>query len=188
MDLLTASNKKITFCWVPSHVVVHGNEVADKAARDSCVAELEANQSLPHSDYYPVINRKISERWLESWNSLQGNKLRIIKNDVSMWQMSCRLNRIPKTVLTRLRIGHSRLTHKHLLEGELPPLCEEYYVALTINHILVKCPEYADQRLATFGADGIVAPVYLKDILGNKESSVTDLFSFLNRTRIVYDI
>jgi len=103
-------------------------------------------------------------------------------------ETSRRTSRRQEIILTRLRIGHTRLTHKHLLLGEPPPLCEECYVHTSVYHILVECPEYADQRLAAFGADGITSPVYLKDILGNNESSIADLLSFLNLAHITHDI
>ena len=188
LDALHKNNKTVSFCWVPSHVGIHRNEMADEAAKQSCSTELEPNQALPHYDYYPVFHRKISKQWKEEWNALQGNKLRIIKSDISVWQTSRRIIRKQETILTRLRIGHTRLTHIHLLRGEPPPLCEECYVPLTVNHILVECPEYADQRLAAFGSDGITTPVYLKDILANNESSIADLFSFLHLARITHDI
>ncbi|GFU53176.1 hypothetical protein TNCV_3023961 [Trichonephila clavipes] len=35
-------------------------------------------------------------------------------------------NRREQVIWTRLRLGHIRLTHRHLLLGEPPPYCEKY--------------------------------------------------------------
>ncbi|GFT41243.1 RNase H domain-containing protein [Trichonephila clavipes] len=42
--------------------------------------------------------------------------------------------------LTRLRIGHTRLTHRHLLFGEHAPECPSCNVSYTVHHILIDCP------------------------------------------------
>ena len=47
-----------------------------------------------------------------------------------------------EVVLSRLRLGHSYLTHSYLLKGEPPPECVTCNCRLTISHILVDCIEY----------------------------------------------
>ena len=48
--------------------------------------------------------------------------------------------------LAALRIGHSYLTHCYLLKGEPQPFCVSCNEALTINHLLTNCAEFADSR------------------------------------------
>ena len=50
------------------------------------------------------------------------------------------------SMLRRLRIGHSYLTHCYLLKGEPQPFCVSCNEALTINHLLTNCAEFADSR------------------------------------------
>ena len=50
------------------------------------------------------------------------------------------------TVCARLHIGHSYLTHCYLLKGEPQPFCVSCNEALTINHLLTNCAEFADSR------------------------------------------
>ena len=47
------------------------------------------------------------------------------------------------TVCAKLRIGHSYLTHCYLLKGEPQPFCVSCNEALTINHLLTNCAEFA---------------------------------------------
>ena len=42
-------------------------------------------------------------------------------------------------ILRRLRIGHTRVTHKYLLSGDSQPLCDECKCSLTVKHILLEC-------------------------------------------------
>ena len=59
-------------------------------------------------------------------------------------------NRKEDIILTRLRIGHSRLTHKHYLGNEDPPECIPCNTQLTIKHILIECVDTADIRKQFF--------------------------------------
>ena len=43
------------------------------------------------------------------------------------------------TVLTRLRIGHTALTHKHLIKKTNPELCDCKEI-LSVEHIFESCP------------------------------------------------
>ena len=44
-----------------------------------------------------------------------------------------------QVVLSRCRIGHSRLTHAFLLKGDPPPQCIGCQLPLTLKHILLNC-------------------------------------------------
>ena len=60
-------------------------------------------------------------------------------------------NRKEDIILTRLRIGHSRLTHKHYLPNEdPPPECSPCNTPLTIKHVLLECVDTADIRKQYF--------------------------------------
>ena len=48
--------------------------------------------------------------------------------------------------MTRLRIGHSRLTHKHYLLNDVMPECIPCDRPLIIKHILVECVDTAEIR------------------------------------------
>ena len=49
-------------------------------------------------------------------------------------------------VLTRLKIGHTKITHKHLFLREEAPICEACNLPLTVEHILIKCTDLNDVR------------------------------------------
>ncbi|GFY14754.1 RNase H domain-containing protein [Trichonephila clavipes] len=66
-----------------------------------------------------VILHHISKLWQESWSQQLDNKLHSVKPVIGAWPvMPLRRTDVK---LTRLRIGHARFTHRHLLFGEHAP-------------------------------------------------------------------
>ena len=116
------SGKTIAFCSVPGHVGVEGNKTSDREA----AAVIEPTTfippvPLPFRDYFSSFASFLRRRWLDAWNAVGTNKLRMFKNSVSVWATSCRIARFQEVILSRLRIGHTRLTRlsiRHILRDE----------------------------------------------------------------------
>ena len=53
-------------------------------------------------------------------------------------------------VLTRLRIGHTRLTHSYLLKQEDQPFCISCNEPFTVKHFLIDCIEFSHMRRQFF--------------------------------------
>ena len=148
---LSTRQKTVTFCWVPGHVRVAGNEAADELSRNAAAGETPHwNESVPHRDHYPIIRKKLLDEWQEEWTHLENNKLRKIKEDVRPWPSSSHRVRRVEVCLTRLRIGHSRITHGHLMERAPAPYCMDCLVPQTVTHFLCECPSYGDARRQFF--------------------------------------
>ena len=150
---LAARQKVVQLCWVPSHVGIEQNEKADKEA--NIVANSQSAifyNTIPHKDYYAVYKRTVKSKWQEEWQNITGNKLRSIKETTSEWQSSYQKHRKHQIILTRLRIGHTLLTHRYLMESGRPPYCGDCLVPLTVRHILAECPSYRTERLRHFPA------------------------------------
>ncbi|GFT64951.1 RNase H domain-containing protein [Trichonephila clavipes] len=63
-----------------------------------------------------VIMHHIFKIWQESWSQQLDNKLHSVKPVIGEWPVMPM--RRTDVKLTRLRIGHTRFTHRHLLFGE----------------------------------------------------------------------
>ena len=57
-----------------------------------------------------------------------------------------RTNRKDETVMARLHIGHSFITHSFSLMGEEPPVCIGCDKRLTTEHILLTCSDFIEIR------------------------------------------
>lgn len=145
--LLAQAGKSITLCWVPGHVDITGNDKADtEAKRASTSADRPVNTGVPARDLYPVIKLAVMTHWQRQWTEQQHNKLRELKDTIRPWSSSCCRSRRMETVLCRLRIGHTRLTHGYLMERSAAPYCEYCLVPLTVRHLIAECPSYDVMR------------------------------------------
>ncbi|GFR08838.1 something about silencing protein 10 [Trichonephila clavata] len=113
--------KDIRFCWIPGHAGIIGNELADTAARSSTGSS--ERFPIPHSDLKACFRQKLQSVWQSNWDQQTENKLHSVMPVLAPTVPSSS-NRREQVIWTRLHLGHTRLTHRHLLFGELPPYCE----------------------------------------------------------------
>ena len=177
---LASKFKYVNFCWVPAHVGIPGNERADEEAKEIISRESIDFHYIPHTDMKMVISSYIRDKWQERWMSptLANNlKYKKIRESVKHWPSCYQSNRKAEVTLTRLRVGHTRLTHNYLLGGEAAPVCVQCNVSLTVEYFLVDCHQYSAARqirgLAGKGIADILGPSvdtpnlmgYLQDIM-----------------------
>jgi len=80
-------------------------------------------------------------------------------------------------ILNRLQIGRTRGTHAHLL-GDDDAFCATCYTSLTVNHILIECPQFYHLRQQYhFGST-------LKELFNN--TSVTDKIAFIKYSHYIH--
>ena len=143
-------NISLEMCWVPGHVNIAGNEKADAAAKEAAVVTTQApTRAIPHIDMKRPVREAIFKKWQVDWKSLrgEGRKLREIKQDVHRWKSSQNKNRRIETALSRLRVGHTNITHAYLMQSQAnPPECEICRQPITVKHLLVECLKYAPTR------------------------------------------
>ena len=166
-------HKTVIFCWLPSHMGIYGNERADSAAK----AALQKDVSeclISYTDAYQYISQYVRDLWQSEWDTTVNNKLHATKPLIGEQSSAYRSVRRDEVVLSRLKLGHSYLTHSYLLKGDPPPECVTCDCRLTISHILVDCIEYDFFRLILFENN-----FTLTDIFNNV--SPNKIISFIKR-------
>ena len=110
---------------------------------------------------------------------MANNKLRSVKPVVTEWPMD-HLSRRLQVTLTRLRIGHCRWSHAHLLMRHDAPTCapcgDEF---VSVRHVLCDCVVYRRER-QRFGLSGDLSVV-----LCNRQEHLGRLFAFLGATNLI---
>ncbi|CAH2019761.1 unnamed protein product [Acanthoscelides obtectus] len=142
---LENDHKKVRFIWVPSHVNIIGNELADAAAKQAATMPPDEGIPTPLSDYVKHLKDTTKQAWQHKWDLYDGH-MRSVQTSIEKWTYPKQLNRRQQTVLCRLRIGHCKLTHAYLLAGDHRPQCLACQTDLTVQHILVECRLYSDLR------------------------------------------
>ena len=135
----------IVLCWIPGHIGIQGNEEADRAAKESSQLHV-SNIRLPSSDFKPIIDKHLKSNWQLAWDKELENKLRTIKPKLGKLIPNA-YTRKEQVVLTRCRIGHTRLTHSYHFNKERRPVCHTCQTPLTVKHILLDCQKFQSSRI-----------------------------------------
>ena len=185
-----AKHKFVTFCWIPSHIGISGNEEADSHARNCAgdPSQLNPYAKVTHSDLMPIIRTAAVNRWQTEWDNCLANKLHSIKPCVMRWHSSSLDVRKYEVLLTRLRIGHTRFTHGPLLRGDPYPECEDCNEPWTLFHIFIECPFLEQYRAILYRKYG--RPLCMQSILGEPPKGVAfnifPILSFLRSLNLLH--
>ncbi|XP_042146903.1 uncharacterized protein LOC121836162, partial [Ixodes scapularis] len=169
------------------HVGILGNEAADSAARSASKKQVDLRE-IPYKDYHTSLKRCIRSKWQFQWNTEMNNKLHAVKPYISEWESARHRERFCEVILCRLRIGHTRLTHGHLLSGEDAPVCEYCNITLGVSHILIECHTYDQYRQKHFSQlYREHVPLHLALLLGDEPLISHDcLFKFLTDIGLIH--
>lgn len=90
-------------------------------------------------------SKKILEYvWEGAWHRERSVKLRRVKPSTAAWRD--RKTRSEQVVLTRLRIGHTKITHGWLMEKGEVPMCQHCGTIITVEHLLIECRAFEKVR------------------------------------------
>ena len=131
-----------------------GNEMVDQQAKTSLSLE-PSSLKIPFSNFKPSINKDVLDQWQTSWNNCIGSKLLEIGPTIGEHQSVVRNIRKEKSCLALLRLGHTKVTHSYLLQGEEQPQCFGCDAPFTVHHFLLKCGNFAQVRNYCFHVDNI---------------------------------
>ena len=111
--------------------------------------------TIPFSDFRHSVSNYIKNCWQNTWNTETHNKLHNINPRIGQGVPLHSLSRREDVVMTRLHLGHTYLTHTHLLSNSPSPVCPACGTYLTVNHILLTCPLLDTHRNALSSLDSI---------------------------------
>ena len=147
--------ERLSFCWVPGHVGIRGNERADIAAKLATVGPPEF--MLLHFSYWiPCIRKAMMTKWNGIW-SARKEKMRDIRPEVEKWDIDNLLNRRDEVIINRLRSGHTWITHEYLINdivqtGPEPcPFCNN--AVKSVKHFITECEDLIILRNEVFESE-----------------------------------
>lgn len=141
---LEQSEVDVSFMWVPGHSGIAGNGKADALAGTGRNEPL-LNRKIPSDDIKTWTKNTVWDAWSREWQRERMLFCRKIKNTTAPWDdLPVRREQI---VLSRLRTGHSRMSHD--MSGGTDGFrkhCESCGERCTTEHIISHCPALEDLR------------------------------------------
>ena len=108
------------------------------------------------------------------------HKLKNIGAEIGKTNFNTFYSRIEEIKFTRIRLGHTRLTHSHFLTGDEPLICANCNVIYSIKHILLVCPRFYNERKNHFGNSVISIKKLLNRKNQDENKSVIDFMKSIN--------
>lgn len=143
LETLTKIHTKITFVWIPAHVGLPGNEIADQLAKSAInSANIDLEVAFEARELYPMVQQYITKKWQECWDKNPTlNHYKILEPKVNnkgkFIGKNCRKNQVQ---ITRLRLGACCLnTHLQKIGCHPDGLCDSCKVPDTIEHFILSC-------------------------------------------------
>ena len=97
----------VTFLWIPSHVGIDGNDMADEYAKQGLNLPKISETKIPYTDYKHGISKLIHSHWEADWKTQTGNKLHHIQPKLCERKITS-LTRKNSVIYTRIKIGHTK--------------------------------------------------------------------------------
>lgn len=174
-QMIAKTTKNVEFLWVPSHVGIQGNEKADELAKNGTQKRIE-KAWLTKNDALKLIKNNLYENYENEWkNTERNNKLREImklrKNVIEQNLLYKKFTRKDSRILTRLKIGHTKLTHEYLLKKEHEETKCNCGEIITVRHILDNCNLFTTIRNKH--------KVKFKNLRSKDKEKLADILNFL---------
>ena len=168
------------FLWIPGHCGIAGNVRADYWAKRAHNKPVMTHINVSYREFLPRIRECAAERFANLWQEYRDTFLKEVKPVAGLWSSSVRSTRREEIVLARLRLGHTILTHSHIIDHLPPPQCATCQSPQTVPHVLLDCRKYRRQRQQLQRqCRTLNVPMTVANVLGNDHISITEaMFCF----------
>ena len=150
------TNRKVLLHWVKSHVGIHGNERADRAANMGHNCDKSTHFPLHCEEILCTLRGNFFSDWQQHWREScvtqgKGLFLHSIKSKIVTESVINTGNRKIDCTLFRLRLGHAPLNeYLFRIGGSESNQCSFCGDTETLEHYLLECDQYLEERSALF--------------------------------------
>jgi len=193
-SIITQTGAKITFAWVPGHLGIYGNELADRLAKEGTKMAPRSQQTS-----FATIKSKIQQDRLHEWQRyLDEHDKRRYKDDKCLsnyskrfgWHLSPK-NRIPpgtkraiSSAFYQLKIGHGYFkSYLYRLGHSSTSLCE-CGGKETPEHLLLSCTSYSKERSELAASLNTTSRRLTLATLLHTTQGIVHTLSYISKTKI----
>ena len=101
---------------------------------------------LSVEDAKTILKNNVRKRWSEMWKNEPLKNLRKLKTNINKFVIPTNMKREDLCKITRLRLGHTKVTHQHLFQQQSHTLCDTCNQSLNVEHIIIYCTKYDQER------------------------------------------
>ena len=182
LQCLKMKRISVSFEWIPAHVGIHGNEIADTLAKNATKRKaIDFEIKLSKNDLETKSYKVYLDEWQKDWDtSLKGRFLYNIQNKVTDNPKFKFNTRNEEIMFHRFRLGVTSLNYKFFEIGlHNDGQCQVCKVPETIDHYLFTCKRY--DRIRNTTLKSLKAPITVKNLLTN-EQNIKMFLRYLNKS------
>ena len=137
----------ITFMWFPAHRGIKDNEIVDASAKQALKHEQIMDIVFSKMEAKGIIKSYLIKEWQHSWDTGNtGQHLYVVQRELGTVRTAKRSTK-EENILTRLRVGHTRLNKTlHLINNHPSGICEHCQIEESVEHVILNCPKYSQER------------------------------------------
>lgn len=149
---IEAQKGRVTIQWIPSHVNIKGNELADQLANQKTEETQDNFETLTLGDAVLLAKDEIWDSWREQYKQISQNKgkahYEFAKEPCKQpWFKNLQLNTEEIVTLTRIRANHCMTKDRKYSWGwEQDDKCDTCQETENLEHILYQCKKYTNER------------------------------------------
>ncbi|XP_058837029.1 uncharacterized protein LOC131693322 [Topomyia yanbarensis] len=164
-----------TLCWIPGHCGIKGNAEADSLATRGRTARKVLTKEVPSQDIVRHFTQAIYNHFAQHWRTSRGY-LQKIKGTPAKWDN--RDSWKEQRVLSRLRTGHTKISHEHTVANAPVPSCTTCGTRKSVEHLLINWIELQDLRAMHD------LPLSIRDALSNDPVREEVMLNFLKDSEL----
>ena len=147
-NLISAHSIQITLQWIPGHTDIHGNDIADRLAKEGA-AKPQNSSPCNMNTARQLLKSQYNDIWLKRWeNGTTGRRYFAERNRPQPKDDLNGLCRRSQSLIFQFRTGHAPVNyHLNRIKPGHEPMCRHcHYPYETVDHILFDCPQLQHLR------------------------------------------